>query len=52
MSGPGDALKCLVTIERGYGHDNELLGEDHVITKVEKVVENLAYQPSLPPLMP
>lgn len=37
---PGDALKCLATIERGYGHDNELVQETVVITKIEQVLEN------------
>jgi hypothetical protein len=31
---PGDALRCLVTIEHKYGYDNELIVEDHIITKV------------------
>ena len=37
---PGDALKCLVTIEGRYGHDNELLSESYVIHKVNDVIEN------------
>ena len=37
---PGDALKCLVTVEHNYGYDNELISESHTITKVEAVLEN------------
>lgn len=37
---PGDALHCIVTIENKYGYDNELISEDHTITKVEGVAEN------------
>lgn len=37
---PGDALRCRVAIERKYGFDSELIAEDHVISKVEAVVEN------------
>lgn len=41
---PGDALKCLVTIERGYGHDNELVKETIVVTKIESVAQNVLRQ--------
>ena len=44
---PGDALKCLVTIEHHYGHDNELVSETHEITKVEAVLENQIFQGAL-----
>lgn len=37
---PGDAIRCLVTIEYKYGYDNELLYEDYTITSVVGVVEN------------
>jgi hypothetical protein len=36
---PGDALKCLVTLEQSYGHDNELIAEKITITKVIEVLE-------------
>lgn len=38
---PGDALKCLATLERGYGHDNELVKETITITRVEDVLPNM-----------
>ncbi|WP_155992209.1 hypothetical protein [Fodinicurvata fenggangensis] len=41
---PGDALKCLVTIEHDYGHDNELIDVKHTITEVQKVIWNQASQ--------
>ena len=44
---PGDALKCLATLERGYGHDNELVKETVTITKVESVLPNLLMQMDL-----
>jgi hypothetical protein len=44
---PGDALSCLVTIENKYGFDNELISEDHTITKVEGVKENQLVQGNL-----
>jgi hypothetical protein len=47
---PGDALRCLVTIERRYGYDNELIDEDHTITKVDGVVENHTWRGELKPL--
>jgi hypothetical protein len=37
---PGDALRCLVSIERSYGFDNELIAETHTITKVNGVLQN------------
>lgn len=37
---PGDALRCLVTIEQRYGFDNELIIEDHTVTEVQSVLEN------------
>ncbi len=37
---PGDALRCSVRIEARYGHDNELLGESYIITKVLEVLED------------
>lgn len=44
---PGDALRCVVTIERGYGFDNELIDESYTVTKVEAVLQNQARQGSL-----
>lgn len=44
---PGDALRCLVSIEHKYGFDNELISEDHVILKVQGVSENLMRQSDL-----
>ncbi len=37
---PGDALRCLVRIENGYGYDNELLIEHYTIEKIEDVLVN------------
>ena len=37
---PGDALRCIVQITNKYGHDNELLSEQFVITQVEEVLTN------------
>ena len=44
---PGDALRCLVTIEHKYGYDNELITEEHTITHVEGVAENQVRQTDL-----
>jgi hypothetical protein len=44
---PGDALRCLVTIEQKYGFDNELASEEYVITNVESVLENQVRQGDL-----
>ncbi len=44
---PGDALKCLVTIEYSYGFDNELVSENHTVTTVEAVLENQIRQANL-----
>lgn len=44
---PGDALKCLVTVEHHYGYDNELVSEAFVVTKVEGVLENQMDQGTL-----
>ena len=30
---PGDALRCLATVEHSYGFDNELISENVTITK-------------------
>ena len=37
---PGDALKCLATIQHKYGFDNELIVEDYTVTEVLSVLEN------------
>jgi hypothetical protein len=37
---PGDALKCIVTLERSYGFDNELIEETYTVTKVTEVLQN------------
>jgi hypothetical protein len=37
---PGDALRCEVTIEHLYGHDNELLMERYTILTVREVLVN------------
>ena len=44
---PGDALRCIVTIENKYGFDNELLFEDYTITKINGVLENQITQGGL-----
>jgi hypothetical protein len=44
---PGDALRCLVTVEHRYGHDSELIDEKMTVTKVQGVVENQASQDDL-----
>ena len=43
---PGDALACVVTIENGYGFDNELISEVYTITKINNLLENLNSQTS------
>ena len=37
---PGDALKCLVTIDSDYGFDNELLEQKHTVIRVIDVLQN------------
>lgn len=44
---PDDALKCLVTVEHNYVYDNQLISENHTITRVEKVLENQIVQSEL-----
>lgn len=44
---PGDALRCLVTIEHKYGYDNELISQEYLITKVESVAKNQLRQGGL-----
>ena len=35
---PGDAIRCLVSVENSYGYDNELVKETYTVTKVEEVL--------------
>lgn len=44
---PGDALRCLVVTEYGYGYDNELVMERYTIPKVESVLVNQYRQAEL-----
>ena len=37
---PGDALRCMVSIEMRYGFDNELISETYVVTEVMEVLED------------
>lgn len=37
---PGDALRCQVSLEHLYGHDNELISERYTIITVEEVMVN------------
>lgn len=39
---PGDALKCILTVAHNYGHDNELISEDFVVSHIEGVIENIS----------
>lgn len=45
---PGDALRCMVTVEMRYGYDNELISEVYAVTKVIDVLEDLNDQEDLP----
>ncbi|MFN8694376.1 MAG: hypothetical protein ACK5XX_08240 [Holosporales bacterium] len=44
---PGDALRCDVTQEHLIGHDNELLSERYIVTRVREVLVNRYNQGSL-----
>ncbi|WP_299288267.1 hypothetical protein [uncultured Tateyamaria sp.] len=37
---PGDALRCMVSVEMRYGFDNEMISEIYVITEVIEVLED------------
>ncbi len=37
---PGDAIKCVVSVEMRYGFDNELISEIYLITEVVEVLED------------
>ena len=37
---PGDALRCMVSIEMRYGFDHELISETYVVTEVMEVLED------------
>ena len=38
---PGDALRCLVSVEMRYGFDNELISETYAVATVIEVLEDL-----------
>lgn len=40
---PGDALRCMVTVEYFYGFDNELVKETHTVTKVGGILLDQAW---------
>jgi hypothetical protein len=44
---PGDALRCMVTVEMRYGYDNELISETYAIETVKEVLEDLNDQDDL-----
>lgn len=44
---PGDALRCMVTIEMRYGFDNELISETLIVLEVLEVLEDLSVQGDL-----
>ena len=47
---PGDALKCVVTVEYGYGFDHEVVRESYTIeTVVEVLVNQVSHQVHLLP---
>lgn len=39
---PGDALRCQVLIEHGYGYDNELIYERYTVVHVDEVLPSAA----------
>ncbi len=41
---PGDAIRCLVSVENSYGYDNELVKETYTVTKVEEVLIEQAWK--------
>ncbi|MGB3931256.1 MAG: hypothetical protein WBL20_20125 [Sphingobium sp.] len=45
---PGDALRCVVSIQHLYGYDNELISERYVITDVREVLVNRFVVEELP----
>ena len=46
---PGDALRCMVTMEMRYGFDNELISETYAVTEVIDILEDLNDQDDLFP---
>jgi hypothetical protein len=44
---PGDALRCMVTVEMRYGYDNELISETYAVNKVIEVLEDNSGQDDL-----
>jgi hypothetical protein len=44
---PGDALRCMVTVEMRYGYDNELISELYAVKRVIDVLEDLNDQSDL-----
>ena len=44
---PGDALRCEVRIDMGYGYDNELVVQKYYVTKVKDVLSNQYRQLSM-----
>lgn len=44
---PGDALRCMVSVEMRYGFDNEMISETYVIIKVIEVLEDSCDQGNL-----
>jgi len=38
---PGDALRCMVSVEMRYGFDNELISETYAVEEVSEVLEDL-----------
>ncbi|MEE9427955.1 MAG: hypothetical protein V3V25_07385 [Paracoccaceae bacterium] len=37
---PGDALRCMVSVEMRYGFDNELISEVYFVTEVKEILED------------
>lgn len=44
---PGDALRCMVSIEMRYGYDNELISETYLVEQVIEILEDTAEQHEL-----
>ncbi|WP_290478589.1 hypothetical protein [Hyphomonas sp. UBA1923] len=44
---PGDALRCMVSIESKYGFDNELISESFVVVQVREILEDRSHQPDM-----
>ena len=37
---PGDAVRCMVSVEMRYGFDNELISETYVVTEILEILED------------